>query len=181
MDAVEIWKDVVGYKGIYQISNLGNVKSLSRLIKTNHKNGRLSKERFLKPDTEKDGYLIVTLSKDNNPKKHKIHRLVAIHFVENPENKPCVNHVFGNKKDNRFWKLEWSTIPENNHHSVVSEFVLKGEKHPNSNLTNNKVLAIRRLYRLKPNLNTKALATKINVSYISVYLILTNRTWRHIL
>lgn len=100
----EIWKDVKGYEGLYQVSNLGRVKSFY----TN---------RILKPGTDKDGYLRVDLCKDKKPKHFHIHRLVAETFLPNPENKPCVNHKLGKKQDNRATELEWCTYSENEIHS----------------------------------------------------------------
>lgn len=106
----EIWKDVVGYEGLYQISNLGRVK---RIVSV-----RCRVERYLCLETDKDGYLICSLSKNSVLKKRKVHRLVAEHFIANPENKAQVNHKKGIKKDNRASELEWVTNTENMRHAV---------------------------------------------------------------
>ena len=92
----EIWKDIKGYKGLYQISNLGNVKSLKRNIKLSNQYGAKFKkrvdEKILKQSINKYGYCSVILSKNNKNKWFSIHRLVALNFIPNPNNYKCVNH-----------------------------------------------------------------------------------------
>lgn len=109
----EAWKDIKGYEDIYQISNLGNVISKEREIK--YKDGRVYKypKLFITKSEKGNGYIFVTLWKNNKAKRFLIHRLVAEHFIENPLNKPCVNHIDENKKNNRFDNLEWCTHKEN--------------------------------------------------------------------
>lgn len=105
MANMEIWKDIDGYEGLYQVSNLGRVKSLP-------KNGRASVIR--KFSFDKDGYYKLFLWKDGVPKCKKVHRLVAEHFIPNPENKPCTDHINTIKTDNRVENLRWCTTLENN-------------------------------------------------------------------
>lgn len=102
----ETWKDIVGFEGHYQVSNTGRVKSL--------KGG---KERVMKPgNTIK--YLLITLSNGSLRKSFGVHRLVGQAFIENPLNKPQINHKDGNKKNNKVENLEWSTALENTLHSM---------------------------------------------------------------
>ena len=108
----EVWKDIKGYEGLYQVSNFGRVKSLTRLSKQNH----LLPERFLKTN-ENDRYLRVDLWKDGKHKFYEVHRLVAAAFIANPENKPVVNHIDGDKHNNNVNNLEWCTVSENNKHA----------------------------------------------------------------
>ena len=106
----EIWKDIEGYEGLYQISNKGRVKSL-----------KWGKERILKPGITSSGYLKVLLCKNGMIKHIKIHRLVANAFITNPENKPQVNHKDENKFNNSVNNLEWSTAKENNNFGTRNE------------------------------------------------------------
>lgn len=104
----EVWKDIEGYEGLYQISNLGKVKSLSR-YHWNGINWWKSKERILTPRTAKNKshYASVQLVKDGSKKGKYIHRLVAEHFILNENNYPMVNHKNENKLDNGVENLEW--------------------------------------------------------------------------
>ena len=113
----EIWKDIKGYEGYYQVSNLSRVKSLGRIIFKKNNVEQIVNETILNPYKIKIGYLMVTLRK-NGPKKHfKVHRLVAIAFIPNPLNKPTINHKNGIKDDNRLENLEWATYSENTQHA----------------------------------------------------------------
>ena len=106
----EIWRDIDGYKGLYQISNKGRVKSLYK-----------GSERILKPGWMTGGYLYVVLCKNRIKQKRKIHRLVAQAFIPNPDNKPQVNHKDENKKNNCADNLEWATAKENSNYGSRNE------------------------------------------------------------
>jgi len=111
----EIWKDIKDYEGLYQVSNLGRIKSLKR--KVFHISGeRTVNERILKQN-DCTRYLCLFLSKDGKMKKFTVHRLIAETFIENKEFKPCVNHIDGNTKNNKVSNLEWCTYSENELHS----------------------------------------------------------------
>ena len=115
----EEWKDIKGFEGIYMISNLGRVKSLSRKKRKN-KNSKyfLTKEKILKPRPTRLGYQNIVLFKNSVRTSFAIHRLVAIEFIPNPEKKAEVNHINEVKDDNRASNLEWMTRIENLRHSI---------------------------------------------------------------
>ena len=110
----EIWKDIKGYEGLYQVSNLGRVRSLGHHIRQRNNSKKLCKGQILKPylNNKGKGYYIIGLSKNNKRKCYLVHRLVAEAFIPNPENKPEVNHKFGITTDNRVTELEWATREE---------------------------------------------------------------------
>ena len=113
----EIWKDVDGYSGLYQVSNFGNVKSLSKHVPCKSGKTRKLPEKILKPAKTDSGYFVVCLSKNKISKHYKIHRLVASAFIENKERKKCVNHIDGDKTNNNVSNLEWCTYSENMKHA----------------------------------------------------------------
>ncbi len=102
----EIWKDIQGYEGLYQVSNLGRVKSLVRGY-------YWQKERILKPCKHIKGYMLVSLSKNEKEKTFRLHRLVAIAFIPNPENLPQIDHINADKTNNSVNNLRWVTAKEN--------------------------------------------------------------------
>ena len=108
----EVWKDVPNYEGIYQVSSLGRVKSLKRIIIGRWGSRQLLNERILNPSTSR-GYKRVLFLKNKIRTNLSVHRLVAIAFIINPENKTQVNH----KNDNSVGNLEWCTPSENTKHA----------------------------------------------------------------
>lgn len=121
---IELWSNITGYEGAYQVSNLGRVKSVKRVV---IKEGRdkCVRERILKPQSGgfKGQYLAVFLYREGKAKMHLIHRLVGFYFVPNPDNKPEINHIGENetglidKHDNRAVSLAWATAKENIQHA----------------------------------------------------------------
>lgn len=106
----EIWKPLKDYEGRYEVSNLGNIRSLNY-----HLTGKM---QLLKQQKNKDGYLYVSVPKEYNKRRQiLIHRAVAMAFIENPLNKPEVNHKDGNKQNNNSDNLEWVTMQENQRHA----------------------------------------------------------------
>lgn len=122
---MEIYKDIKGYEGLYQVSNTGKVKSM------NYDNRAIIK--VLKP-LKKKGYEYISLYKNKKARHHGIHRLVALHFIDNPEDKATVNHKNGVRDENTVENLEWMTVKENVNHGwkvlgrVMSENAIKRRK-----------------------------------------------------
>ena len=113
----EIWKDIQGYEGFYQISNLGNVKSLERVIDKGNGILQHRKERIMNKRESVDGYYVAKLNVNKKSKSIAIHILVARHFIDNPNNYPEVNHKDCNRKNNQVDNLEWCTHQQNVEHS----------------------------------------------------------------
>jgi hypothetical protein len=111
----EIWKDITGYEGIYQISNLGNVKNTNT-------------SRILKPRLNSNGYKFVTLHCNGKKKMMRIHRLIAIHYIPNDENKQCVDHIDNNRTNNKLSNLRWCTNQQNNMNQSISKNNKSGAK-----------------------------------------------------
>lgn len=166
----EIWKDIKGYEGKYQVSNTGKVKSLNY--------HREKREKLLKQILSK--YFRVPLHKNSKKEFLSIHRLIALAFIPNPENKPCINHLNGIKTDNRIENLEWCTYSENCNHAIKNELynTPKGEQHCFSKLKEKDVLLIRELK--KEGYTDIILAKQFNVTRGAIYSIVTYKNWKHI-
>lgn len=117
----EIWKDIQGFEGLYQVSNIGGIKSLSRVC-VQRQRTYIKKEQIMRKYFNRQGYLCVRLSKNNIQKGFLVHRLVAQAFIPNPENKQTINHKNGIHFDNRVENLEWATYLENNIHAYENGF-----------------------------------------------------------
>ena len=124
----EIWKPIKDYEGLYEVSNLGRVKSL------NYRG--TGKEKILKNTERSNGYLAIGLIKNGKTKMFRVHRLVAEAFIPNPENKPCVDHINTIRDDNRVENLRWVTYKENNNNQLTKKKYSEnhreqtGENHP---------------------------------------------------
>ena len=119
----EIWRPVVGYEGLYEVSNTGRVRSLDRYVKG--KGYRLHKGKVLSPIKNKDGYLTVNLCCNGKIQHKTIHRLVIQTFIPNPDNLPEVNHLDEDKTNNSVDNLEWCTCSYNNNYGTLRERISK--------------------------------------------------------
>ena len=185
MNDLEIWKDVKDYEGLYQVSNLGNVKSLDRIVETKNRGSYLRKGKIQKKSVNSFGYETVGFTVNGKTKIYRVHRLVALSFIENLENKPQINHIDGNKTNNNVNNLEWCTPSENQTHSVSTGLsnpsypVLKGSKNGRSLLTEEQVVEIRTKY-IPYKYSAKKLALEYNVSESCITHILNNTSWKNI-
>jgi len=185
MKKIETWKPIVNYKGLYEISDFGRVRSLERdskyrknIVRTYHKN-----ERFLKFGLAR-GYRNVKLY-DGNAKgvTITIHRLVAIHFISNPHNLSKINHIDGNKLNNNSWNLEWVTHSYNVKHAydtgLKNPLNYKGEGNKSSILTEKKVIEIRKERELN-KVSYSTLSKRFNTSLSNIYSIVKRQSWTHV-
>ena len=116
---MEEWRSIPGYEGLYEVSNLGRVRSLDRYVKYSNGNIHLHKGKVLSLGKNTDGYLKVHLKCNTKCKTITVHRLVALTFIPNPDNLPCVNHKDEDKTNNRVENLEWCTQQYNLNYNGV--------------------------------------------------------------
>ncbi len=174
----EVWKDVVGFEGLYRVSSKGRVKS----VKTGKILNPYLRGRCL--------YYSVQLYKNSKPFNCNIHRIFAIAFLSNPKNKKEVNHINGIKTDNRIENLEWVTHKENIHHAINTGLLtfehIKGEQHYCCKLKESDVIFIRKQYseskgtRKQNGTAKKSLAEKYGVSSEHINSIVKRKCWKEI-
>ncbi len=152
----EIWKEIHGYGGRYFISNHGRLKSIGG---RKYPNGYISLGSI-----DFIGYRITTLRRDNKKKDIRIHVLVANAFIPNPQNKPNVNHIDGDKGNNNACNLEWVTQKENIHHAIrIGLMNNKGSNHGMSKLNESQVREIRKI-RKEQNLSHQKIADMFKIN-----------------
>lgn len=153
-------KNISGFPG-YQVTSSGKIIN---------KHGRILKDRITK-----FGYIRAMLSVNKKPKQLLVHRIVAEHFVPNPQNKPDVNHKDGNKKNNHYSNLEWVTKSENTKHASNHFLAVRGEKNGRSKLTWKQIKEIREIY---PSLSCYSLAKIYQVNQTTIARIVNNSGWK---
>ena len=168
-----MWKDIKEYEGLYQVSDSGQVKSLSRHVENGSTGGMILKERLLKPCLCKNGYLYVVLSKNHIKKNYYIHRLVATAFLS--ETNSTVNHKDGNKHNNSLSNLEFVSYSENNQHAYNIGLHRKGEKHYLARLTQEQVNEIKKCGKTD---TYEKIALNYGVNKATIRDILLGRTWK---
>lgn len=128
----EIWKDIPSYEGYYQVSNKGNFRSLPRRVKYKNSGMRNYPSKSLLTETTKDNYQRIVLMKDGVKTRYQAHRLVALAFIPNLDNKPFINHIDGNKSNNAVTNLEWCTASENMIHADNTGLRDMSKHHPSN-------------------------------------------------
>jgi transposase len=166
----ERWIPISEFKG-YEVSDLGRIKSFLQSKGVSLK--------ILRQYKNNGGYLYSNLYKNKKSKSKTVHRLVALEFITNPENKPQVNHLKGNKTDNRVSELEWNTRSENELHAHLNGLKksLKGINTISNKLTEQQVLEIRNIGR---SISQRKIAEIYLVSHRTVCSILNRKLWKHI-
>jgi hypothetical protein len=179
----EIWKDIKNFEGCYQVSNFGNIRRLDTLIPFK---GTLSikKGKVLKTTKNSKGYLTIVLCWKSYRKTYSVHRLVALTFLPNVNNKPQINHIDGNPLNNKVDNLEWCTFSENQRHAYDTGLKGKNENSGMAKLTNLQVIEIKKILKIKPDTSLnkfyKQIADMFNVSRTTIKWIDQGKTWANI-
>jgi hypothetical protein len=175
---IEIWRPAPKYKGFYEVSNHGHVRSLNRYVTRSDGVRQLQKGKLLKP-WKANGYMSVELHKDLISQTYRVHRLVAAAFLLNPENKPAVNHIDGNKVNNHLGNLEWCTSKENIAHAYRTglKTTKLGDDRKNRILSSPQVVNI---LHMRGALPSKKIGELYGVSGETVRAIHNNRVWSHL-
>lgn len=174
----EIWKDIDGYNGFYQVSNLGNIKSIGGRIGT-----AIRQPRVLKQNLNAYGYPKVRLQRGSKDQTVTVHRLVALHFVQNPNKEETVNHIDGNKANNVYSNLEWT----NRSGQMIHAYKLNlktarvGASNSNAKLTPDEVRYIRAHYKKNDReFGSSALGRKFGVTHRVITLVANGETYRDV-
>jgi len=162
----EIWKDIPGYEGLYEVSNLARYR-------------KYSTKRIHAINSNRDGYMVAWLTKNSSRIGTGIHRLVALAFIPNPNNYKEINHIDGDKSNNSISNLEWCTRSENIRHAFDTGLKpgKKGEDNGRSKLSNEDIIEIR---KLKNKLGAPTVGEMFSVSTGLIYHIWHGRSWKHI-
>jgi hypothetical protein len=173
---MEIWKDFNQY---YEVSSIGNVRSKDREIRSTFGGSYLKEGRFLKQNDNGQGYLQVMLCSNGVNKNERVHRMVALAFIPNPDGLPKVNHKDCNKRNNSYNNLEWCTQAYNVEHAIANSRQSIGESRSNHKLDEIAVRAIKLLIR--EGATNKTIAQEFNVHSGTIHCIRIGRNWAHVI
>lgn len=175
---MEFWKDIQGFEGIYQVSNLGRVRSLDRFISCDNKMW-LKKGKIMSQHTHSIGYKRISLHKNSVKHKLLVHRIVATAFISNPDNKPDINHIDGNPQNNYVGNLEWITESENTQHAYNLGLMKprSGINNPMAKLTLRDIEIIKMLYCNK-RLSQRNIARQFGVSNTTIGKVINNISYQ---
>jgi len=176
---MEIWKSVKGYDGILEVSNMGNVRTLDRIVSglgfRGSKTYKLLKGKHLSQSLKKNGYFQIAIRTPKSRRWFTVHGLVARAFIENPLNLPQINHKDGNKQNNNHWNLEWNTASQNQNHAVRTGLCSTEESHYKAKLTVEDIRKIRK----ENDLHWK-IAEKYGVSRSTITSIKSRKSWKYV-
>lgn len=178
---LEIWKNIPGWEGYYQASNIGRIRSLDRIVYSKEGRKFTFKGKILKPRRNKRGYFYLGLHKGGKIKSCTVHRLIALTFIPNPLNYPQVHHRDDNQVDNNVNNLKWGTISQNSHDAIKNGrwAPMIGEKSPLSKLTEEQVIEIKRLWHIRA-MSQKNIGKKFGIVQQHVSEIVNNIVWKHL-
>lgn len=184
----EIWKDIKGYEGKYQVSNLGRVKSCARILSKGKRGQRFQKERILVNCYNKSRYFQVLIYNDKKtPRVVRVHRLVAEAFLEKAHTTATVDHIDNNKTNNNASNLQWMTISENTKKAVEDKLHAFGEKNFAAKLTEKDVRHIRDEYfktddRIRGNKEKtlRAIMRGYQISRYGAKAVIYKWSWKHL-
>ena len=170
----EEWKEINGYDGLYLVSDHGRFKSFHQK-EYKHKPA----DFFIWGHINEKGYKVISLTKDNKAKEYRAHRLIAEAFVPNPKIKPEVNHIDGNKINNRVDNLEWVTGKENIRHAYEAGLSNNfGSKHHFAKLTEEDVIKIRNMYL--NGVSSPKIASIYDMNKRTIMRLINRKTWKHV-
>lgn len=165
----EIWKPVVGFEGAYEVSSLGKLKRIADACGTHT-------GRIVRCSVVRRGYIRTALSYKSKITWQFVHRIVAMAFIPNPENKPCVNHIDCCPSNNKVSNLEWVTYRENTTHAQENNRIIVGEQCTFTKLKSSDILLIR-----SSSLSVEELAEKFGVHPQTIKKVISKKTWKHII
>lgn len=171
----EIWKPVVGYEGLYEVSDRGRVRTLIKKTRCKSAGGILAQQ------SAPNRYRLVCLTKDGDDHSRSVHRLVATAFIQNLEGKPTVNHRNGIRDDNRLSNLEWATHAEQQEHarSGGRNWAVRGTARKSAKLTESRVLLLRAMYA-SGSFSQSEIGAMFGVHQMIVSRIVRMISWSHV-
>lgn len=178
----EVWMDIEGFEGFYQVSNMGQVKSIPRIIKRDYRGNAKRNGKLLKQSKTRKGYLRITMQCNGVKKQVSVHTIVAKAFIPNTNNYPQVNHKNGDKTKNNALNLEWCTNSMNTQHAYDTGLIIsnRGVNCHNSRFTESDILNIRDLHFNK-QMKGAEIARIYGVVKSTIYFILKGETWNHVI
>jgi len=183
MKEQEEWRDIKGYEGRYQVSSLGLIKSISRLVEYVAGYTKSVKGRTMKLCVANNGYLQIALNRDNTEKNYTVHRIVAQTFIPNPDNLPCVLHNDDDPTNNCVSNLRWGTQQDNIDDRTKRGRTSVGESRPCSKLTEREVLEIRQLFSSTQgsSLSDRKVGKRYGVTGATIHKVRLGISWKYLL